>query len=531
MGSRIPEISIPERTKFVVMNQGMEHNPTYNATHVRGSPPEADQVRLVPRTSSIDVITAHHQQWQRPSACPAHPWLCPYPFSATFEAAFGLAVRPSMADDAAQAAAQALGAMAVDDNTAATTSAPGSGSGASAASAPSGAAALDAPLAAATSSGSAAAPASADLETRLARILSVGERCIEESELRALLTHTSTTGRRPLCYDGFEPSGRMHIAQGIQKAVNVNKLTSSGCDFVFWVADWFAALNDKLGGDLKKIRVVGEYFIEVWKASGMDMDHVRFMWASDSINSAPDEYWRRVMDVARLNSLARIKRCGPIMGRQENDNLSAAQVLYPCMQAADVFFLKADICQLGTDQLKVNMLAREYCDATRPKIAHKPVVLSHVMLPGLKAGQDKMSKSDPESALWMEDTAADVNSKIKKAFCPEKEVQGNPCLAYVRHLVIPASGSLTILRKEENGGNVTYEDADTLEAAFAAGELHPGDLKPALSKAINALLQPVRDHFTNNPKAKALLKQVKSYKVTRSVARAPDVEAAAAGSA
>ena len=64
-------------------------------------------------------------------------------------------------------------------------------------------------------------------------------------------------------YDGFEPSGRMHIAQGVFKAVNVNKLTSSGCTFIFWVADWFALMNDKMGGDLAKIKVVGEYLKEV----------------------------------------------------------------------------------------------------------------------------------------------------------------------------------------------------------------------------------------------------------------------------
>lgn len=46
------------------------------------------------------------------------------------------------------------------------------------------------------------------------------------------------------------------------------------------------------------------------------------------------------------------------MGRKETDEMSAAQIFYPCMQAADVFFLKADICQLGMDQRKVNMLAR-----------------------------------------------------------------------------------------------------------------------------------------------------------------------------
>ena len=30
-------------------------------------------------------------------------------------------------------------------------------------------------------------------------------------------------------------------------------------------------LNNKFDGDLKKIRVVGTYMVEVWKAVGMDM--------------------------------------------------------------------------------------------------------------------------------------------------------------------------------------------------------------------------------------------------------------------
>lgn len=29
-----------------------------------------------------------------------------------------------------------------------------------------------------------------------------------------------------------------------------------------------------------------------------------------------------------------------------------------------------------------------------------------------------MSKSDPNSAIFMEDSEAEVNTKIKKAFCP-----------------------------------------------------------------------------------------------------------------
>ncbi len=47
------------------------------------------------------------------------------------------------------------------------------------------------------------------------------------------------------------------------KAHNVNKLTKAGCKFVFWVADWFALMNNKMGGDIKKIQTVGRYMIEV----------------------------------------------------------------------------------------------------------------------------------------------------------------------------------------------------------------------------------------------------------------------------
>merc|ERR1719183_208944 len=104
------------------------------------------------------------------------------------------------------------------------------------------------------------------------------------------------------------------------------------------------------------------------------------------------------MDISRKNNITRIKRCGTIMGRGEGDDQPSSQIFYPCMQCADIFFLKADVCQLGLDQRKVNMLARDYCRDTV-----KPVVLSHHMLMGLGEGQEKMSKSDAKSAIFMED--------------------------------------------------------------------------------------------------------------------------------
>lgn len=354
------------------------------------------------------------------------------------------------------------------------------------------------------------------LETRFALCRSVGEECVQEEELRALLAAKDGGAKGfPVCYDGFEPSGRMHIAQGIYKAILVNKLTASGCVFKFWVADWFALLNNKMGGDLKKIRTVGKYMIEVWKAAGMDMRNVEFLWASDEINARANEYWLRVMDIARRFNVPRVVRCCTIMGRKEEDDLTAAQIFYPCMQAADIFFLKADICQLGMDQRKVNMLAREYCDAAEPKIKFKPVVLSHHMLSGLQEGQEKMSKSDPDSAIFMEDAPEDVKRKIRKAYCPPGIVAGNPCLDWTKHILFGKfPEGITVKRDAANGGDKLYTKYEDLEADFVSGTLHPGDLKLMLTEYLNAILQPIRDHFASG-EPKALLEQVKKFRVTR----------------
>lgn len=352
-------------------------------------------------------------------------------------------------------------------------------------------------------------PSLLSLEERFALIRSVGEECIQEDELRNLLEKKLN----PICYDGFEPSGRMHIAQGVMKTINVNKLTSAGCTVKIWIADWFAQLNNKMGGDLKKIRMIGEYLIEIWKAAGMKTERVEFLWSSNEINSRADEYWPLVMDIARRNTLPRVVRCCQIMGRTEQDELTAAQIFYPCMQCADIFFLKADICQLGMDQRKVNVLAREYCDDIKRK--NKPIILSHHMLPGLQQGQEKMSKSDPSSSIYMEDEEAEVNVKIKKAYCPPKIVEGNPCLEYIKYIIFPWFHKFDVIRQEENGGNKTYATMEELISDYGSGALHPADVKPALSKALNAILQPVRDHFKNSKEARELLKTVKAYRVSR----------------
>lgn len=457
-----------------------------------------------------------------------------------------------------------------------------------------------------------------NVEEKLKLISEVGEEITTEEELKNLLE----TKKHPLAYDGFEPSGNIHIAQGILRAININKMTKTGIKFKMWVADWFAWMNNKMGGDLGRIQTVGEYLIEVWKAVGMDMDNVEFLWAKDVM--ADENYWKLVVSIARINTVARIKRCAQIMGREESDSLSAAQIFYPCMQCADIFHLKADITQLGMDQRKVNMLARE----VGPKLGlWKPVIISHHMLMGLgepskektifnvtlgtgesyplddgtkiifkgilplresvekpfesvigtlikgipiphrkieleitgvgsliieeteskslgerititcnsvneketsayltiktqhtpaeRAIEMKMSKSKPETAIFMTDSAADIERKIINAYCPDKRIIENPILEYMKYIIFEKFKEIKIERPSKFGGDIVFNSYKELEKTYGSGDLHPLDLKRATSIYVDKLIDPVRKHFATNKKAKDLLEQVKSFQVTR----------------
>ena len=360
-----------------------------------------------------------------------------------------------------------------------------------------------------------------DVETRLELIKRVGEEIITEQELKELLEIRD----HPIAYDGFEPSGLAHVPFGIYRAINLEDLIKAGIRFKLLIADWHAWINDKMGGDLEKIRRVGEYFVEVWRAAGVDMNRVEVVWASDLASSA--EYWRKVILVAKNTTLSRAIRCLTIMGRTKAELRETAQLFYPMMQSADIFYLGADICQLGLDQRRANMLARE----VGPKLGWwKPVVVSHHMLMGLEGvkeaeGYDenrridvqissKMSKSKPSTCLYVHDDGEQIRRKILSAFCPERIVEGNPVLEYCRYIVFRKLNKLVIERPSKFGGDLEVSSYEELEKLFRAGEIHPLDLKNATAKALNEIIKPVRKHFEGG-KAKQLYEFVRGERITR----------------
>jgi tyrosyl-tRNA synthetase len=109
------------------------------------------------------------------------------------------------------------------------------------------------------------------------------------------------------------------------------------------------------------------------------------------------------------------------------------------MQVADAFFLQAHIVHAGIDQRKCHVLMREVAlnmdEGFGLKIGEqniKPIATHHKLLLSLGVSSSdvqkrmsteiteelKMSKSKPDSAIWVHDSKEEIDRKLKKAYCP-----------------------------------------------------------------------------------------------------------------
>ena len=328
------------------------------------------------------------------------------------------------------------------------------------------------------------------------RLLSNTAEVITEDEFRSRIE----SGEPLTHYIGFEISGYVHIGQGIMSALVIKDLQALGVKCTIWLADWHTAINYKLDGTKETAAKIGRgYFTEAMKACltavGADAEAVEFRLATDWYAKNMMEYMELTMKVTKKTTRSRILRSIDIMGREQGDDVEMSRILYPVMQVADVFYQNLDIVHAGTDQRKVYVIMRDVAKKLFPE-EKKPMAIFHALMPGLNSPEGKMSKSDPDSAIFIHDSGEFIQRKITHAYCPEKETEKNPVLNWVKHLLFwNRSEPFHIKRNPEYGGDIEFENFSELEVAFQKGDIHPSDLKSAVASELIKLLKPIRDHF------------------------------------
>ena len=363
-----------------------------------------------------------------------------------------------------------------------------------------------------------------DIETRLELIKRNTAEILTETELRAALE----TGIPLRHYIGFEISGPIHLGTGLVCMSKVRDFQRAKASCSLFLADWHSWINEKLGGDLETIqRVAKAYFAEGLKAClealGGNSEKIKVVLGS-KLYHANDDYWRTVIDIAKHSTLGRVKRSITILGREAREKVNFAMLIYPVMQVADIFAQGINLAHAGLDQRKAHVIARDVALKLRTPLRHKgrpfkPIAVHHPLLLGLQTPPiwpiptdrlrqlwtaQKMSKSVPGSAIAITDSPDEIKAKLGAAFCPARETAFNPVLNWVKALVFAEPGAeLEIVREKRWGGPISFSSYADLEAAFAAGQLHPLDLKAALADFLIKVLEPVRKAFSRPALARA----------------------------
>lgn len=337
-----------------------------------------------------------------------------------------------------------------------------------------------------------------DLDQKLALIKDRAEEVLTIKELGSKLgTKTQLKG-----YVGFELSGFVHIGNGVIIGKQVENLMKSGINMNILLADWHSLINNKLGGDMEKIKMAGEYFELAFRTMGADGPKVEYLWGSDIVDSS--DYWLKVVKVAKNSTLTRMKRTLPILGRKAAEDMEAAFLLYGPMQTADIFEMDLDIALGGMDQRNVHVLAREIAEKIGFK---KPIAIHTPMLMGLKGPggrmdvspdmmEIKMSKSKPETCIFLHDGPKLIKKKLKKAHCPAGEIEQNSVLEIARLILFKTKNfSLIISRPEKFGGDIKFDNYQSLSEEFKNNGLHPLDLKMGIAESLSAYLKDARIKF------------------------------------
>ncbi len=343
-------------------------------------------------------------------------------------------------------------------------------------------------------------------------------------------------------YIGFEISGFVHLGTGLLSMQKVADFQEAGADTNIFLADYHTWINKKLGGDLSTIRKIGgTYFKEALKKSlgavGGKPEEVNFVMGSELYDKLGVGYLEDIIKVSKKMTLARAKRSITVAGRKEGEDVSFGQLLYVPMQVADIYGLKVNLAHAGMDQRKAHIVALE----VSKEFDYEPIAVHHHLLTGVHISEEqrtgiiaaklqknrelleqqlievKMSKSKPESAIFIHDTEEVIRKKITGAYCPMKETNINPIMDLSNYIVFPylirKNMDFEIVNKKTNKSN-TYKQSSELENAYQNGEIHPVDFKEAVANYLINMLEPARNYFLEG-NGKKYLEELQDIKITR----------------
>jgi len=322
-----------------------------------------------------------------------------------------------------------------------------------------------------------------DIEEKFGLIKRNTQEIIGGEDLKKLLSGK----KKPVVYLGTAITGSPHVAYFLW-VMKLADFLKAGFEVKILLADLHGALDNTPWETLEKKYKYYEKIIPLmFDALGVNTKDLKFVKGSSF--ELTKKYQE---DLLKLTTIVNVKDALKAASEvvKQGDNPKVSGLVYPLMQALDEEYLGVDVQYGGLDQRKIFVLAGEIL----PKVGYKKRV--HVMtplIPGLIG--EKMSSSVKGSKIDLMDSEDEVIKKINSAEC----VAGNPnngLMAFLKYVLMTLKSDkkekFVIKRPENYGGNLVYDFYEEIERDFKEKKLHPLDLKNAVAREINSLLEPMR---------------------------------------
>lgn len=232
---------------------------------------------------------------------------------------------------------------------------------------------------------------------------------------------------------GVRPTGGLTVANYLGAINAVKNYQDQGFSTLIFVAD-LHALTDREPSQVKNnvLEVVADYI-----TLGIDPKKTKIFLQS----SIMGETTSLMALLARQTTVAELLRVPTLKEKLKNnsnpENANALLLFYPVLMAADILLQKAKLVPVGKDQLAHLEITRRLAEKFNKKYGKvfplpQPLKIKSLRLLSLK-GEGKMSKTNPDGAIFLTDSPEKIDKKIKAA---ETAFEGKMSEKLESHIII-----------------------------------------------------------------------------------------------
>jgi len=279
----------------------------------------------------------------------------------------------------------------------------------------------------------------------------------------------------------MRPTGKLHLGHLVGALKNWTELQEK-YDCFYFIADWHALTSEY--ADTTELVETTYDNVADWIAAGLDPE--RSTLFIQSLVPEHAELYLLLSMVVPIPWLERVPTYKEQREELSDRDLSTIGFLgYPLLQAADIIVYDGQFVPVGEDQVPHLELSREvvrrfHTFYGQVFVEPQPLLTHFPRLPGLD--NRKMSKSY-DNSIDLSDDAETVRKKVMRMYTDPKRiradipgtVEGNPVFLY------------------HDAFNADTAEVEDLKARYRAGKVGDVEVKTRLAKALNAVLDPMRE--------------------------------------